>query len=64
MKDGKKHGKVQVFYKNNNKLRYEGNYNNGLMDGKWTYYWENGNKKVEGLFKNGNGSNKNKITRS
>ena len=29
----KKHGKVQVFYKNNNKLRYEGNYNNGLMDG-------------------------------
>ena len=55
--------KYQVFYKNNNKLRYKGNYNNGLMDGKWTYYWENGNKKVEGSFKNGNGSNKNKITK-
>ena len=61
--DGKKHGIVQVFFKNNNKLRYKGNYNNGLMDGKWTYYWENGNKKVEGSFKNGNGSNKNKITK-
>ena len=44
--DGKKHGEVQVFYKNNNKLRYKGNYNNGLMDGKWTYYYENGKKKL------------------
>ena len=60
--DGKKHGKVKMWYKNN-KLKYIGNYKNGLMDGKWTYYWNNGNIKAEGFFINGNGGDKNKITK-
>ena len=51
-----------MWYKNNN-LKYKGNYRDGLMDGKWTYYWNNGNIKAEGLFINGDGGNRNIITK-
>ena len=51
-----------MWYKNNN-LKYKGNYKNGLMDGKWTYYWNNGNIKAEGIFISGNGGKKNTITK-
>jgi antitoxin component YwqK of YwqJK toxin-antitoxin module len=44
-------------------LEYKGNYKNGIMDGKWTYYWNNGKIKAEGLFINGDGHNKNSITK-
>ena len=60
--DGRKHGKVKMWYKNN-KLKYKGNYKNGLMNGKWTYYWNNGNIKAEGIFISGNGGKKNTITK-
>jgi len=35
------------------KTEYEGSYKNGKQDGKWTYWWENGQKMMEGNWKNG-----------
>ena len=35
----------------NGKLQQEGYYINGLHDGKWTAWWENGNKKSETIYK-------------
>ena len=35
------------------KTEYEGSYKNGKQDGKWTYWWENGQKGLEATFKNG-----------
>ena len=32
------------------------------MDGKWKFYYDNGNKMADGSFSNGNGKKKNKIT--
>ena len=35
------------------KTEYEGSYKNGKQDGKWTYWWENGQKGAEETYKNG-----------
>ena len=32
----------------------EGNYANGMKDGLWSYFFENGKKDMNGSFKNGN----------
>ncbi len=43
-----------VFYYENGQKRIEGCFNeNGKKDGKWAYWYENGNKWSEGYFKNG-----------
>jgi len=49
-------GKVFDFYENGQK-KLDGNYRNGLMNGKWTYYHENGQIYVQGRFIDGDGSN-------
>ena len=42
-------------FKNNlgGKTEYEGSYKNGKQDGKWTYWWENGQKGAEETYKDG-----------
>ena len=35
------------------KTEYEGSYKNGKQDGKWTYWWENGQKGAEETYKDG-----------
>ena len=43
-----------VFYYENGQKRVEGEYNReGKKDGKWTYWYEDGNKWSEGYFKDG-----------
>lgn len=43
-----------VFYYESGKKRVEGHYNaEGKKDGKWLYWYENGNKWSEGYFTNG-----------
>ena len=49
-------GKVFDFYDNGQK-KLDGNYRKGLMNGKWTYYHENGQIYVQGRFIDGDGSN-------
>ena len=44
-------GEWKTFFKNNGKIKSTGNYNEGLKEGKWTYYYPNGNKEQEGVFK-------------
>ena len=39
-----------------------GQYEKGLMTGKWTYFYKNGKKKATGIFINGDGSNKSELT--
>jgi len=41
--------KEEIFY-SSGKLDYVGNYKNGKEDGKWVYYWENGNIKSEEFY--------------
>ena len=48
-------GKVFDFYENGQK-KLDGSYRKGLMNGKWTYYHENGQIYVQGRFINGDGS--------
>ncbi|MDD2191968.1 MAG: hypothetical protein PHO12_05450 [Bacteroidales bacterium] len=44
-KDGEMKNKVaEKMYYENGKLKYEGNFENNERTGKWTYYFENGNK--------------------
>ena len=47
--------KYQQFDRNGQKEE-EGTYKDGKMNGLWVYYYENGNIKVEGHFKDGNGA--------
>ena len=49
-------GKVFDFYENGQK-KLNGNYRKGLMNGKWTYYHENGQFHAQGRFIDGDGSN-------
>ena len=49
-------GKVFDFYENGQK-KLDGNYRKGLMNGKWTYYHENGQIHGEGRYIDGDGSN-------
>lgn len=44
--------KEQVFYEDG-QLDYEGNYNDGVEHGFWTYYWENGSMKSQEFYQNG-----------
>jgi len=54
-KQNKKHGKCTYWNEKGEKIK-EGNYNMGQMDGLWTYRYDNGNIKFEGLFSNGDES--------
>ncbi len=49
-------GKVFDFYENGQK-KLDGNYRKGLMNGKWTYYHENGQIHGQGRFIDGDGNN-------
>ena len=40
------------------KIRMEGTYKNGLRDGKWNYWYQNGTLWSEGFFKNGKSDGK------
>jgi len=59
--DGKKNGQFKNWYKNQ-MLKSEGYYKNNLMHDDWKFYYKSGNIMVQGVFINGNGKNKNKIT--
>jgi antitoxin component YwqK of YwqJK toxin-antitoxin module len=43
---------INTFYKDN-KLQSEGMLKDGKKEGKWVFYYDNGNKWSEGYFKNG-----------
>ena len=45
-------GKVFDFY-DNSQRKFDGRYRKGLMNGKWTYYHENGQKRTEANYKDG-----------
>lgn len=47
-----KNGKYKIFCKNSGKLIIEKHYSNDLLDGKFTYYWDNGNIRFSGQFSN------------
>ena len=49
-------GKVFDFYDNKGLKKLDGRYRKGLMNGKWTYYHENGKIMSKGNYKNGDGS--------
>ena len=49
-------GKVFDFFENGEK-KLDGNYRKGLINGKWTYYHENGQIRAQGRFIDGDGSN-------
>lgn len=49
---GKKHGPWEVTYKNSSTIRYEGSFEHGLPDGKFTYYSPDGKLKTESVFSN------------
>ncbi len=40
------------------KLQMEGDFKNGVRDGKWVFYYENGNKWSEGYFRKGKSNGK------
>ena len=47
-------GNVIRWYSNNSDaIQSKGHYSNGLKDGKWEAWYENGKKKEEGIFKDG-----------
>ena len=50
---GRPHGKW-VVYRNNDKIKYEGNLFNGLQHGKWVWYNLDGTIDMKGSFNNGN----------
>jgi len=41
----------EIAYYPNKKIRYEGEFLNNLRDGKWTFWYDNGNKWSEGYLK-------------
>ena len=45
-------GSVFDFY-DNGQRKFDGRYRKGLMNGKWTYYHENGQKRTEANYKDG-----------
>ena len=45
----RKHGLYKTYYENDQQLSEE-NYNDGMLEGKWTDWHENGQKKSEGHF--------------
>ena len=54
-------GKVFDFHENGQK-KLDGNYRKGLMNGKWTYYFGNGNIYGIGNFINGDGGNVSEVS--
>ena len=50
-------GRVFDLYKSTGEKKLQGNYRKGLMNGKWTYYHENGQFHAQGRFIDGDGSN-------
>ena len=48
-------GKVFNFWDNGN-MKLEGSYKDGLMNGKWTWYREDGKKMVKAYYVDGNGN--------
>jgi len=46
----RKHGLYKTYYENDQQLSEE-NYNDGMLEGKWTYWYENGQVKLKGNFK-------------
>ena len=53
-------GRVFDLYKSNGSKKLEGQYKDGLMNGKWIRWYENGNKSDEGSYFNGDGTDKGK----
>ena len=49
-------GRVFDLYKSTGEKKLQGNYRKGLMNGKWTYYHENGQFHAQGRFTDGDGS--------
>ena len=49
-------GRVFDLYKSTGEKKLQGNYRKGLMNGKWTYYHENGQFRAQGRFIDGDGS--------
>ena len=45
-----KNGTYKIFCKNSGKLILKKNYSKNLLDGRYTYYWENGQVRFSGLF--------------
>ena len=44
-------GRVFDLYKSNGNKKLEGRYKDGLMNGKWIWWYENGQKKIERIYK-------------
>lgn len=54
-KKGQKDGNCKLYYPLEGRIKMEGNFSNGLYDGKWTIYDVYGRTIGEGNFKHGNG---------
>jgi len=48
--DNNKNGNYKIFSKNTGKVILEKNYLNNLLDGKYIYYWDNGQVRFFGMF--------------
>ena len=48
----RKHGLYKTYYENDQQLSEE-NYNDGMLEGKWTEWDENGQLMAENYYKNG-----------
>ena len=54
IKNDKYNGLGKIYYCQNKSLQFQGNFTNGEINGKGTKYYENGMKKIEGIFDNKN----------
>jgi antitoxin component YwqK of YwqJK toxin-antitoxin module len=53
IRNGKKEGRWKDYYHSTGKKKYDYYYKDGKPDGLWTWWYENGQKSVEGTRKNG-----------
>ena len=54
IKNDKYNGFGKIYYCQNKSLQFQGNFKDGEINGKGTKYYENGMKKIEGIFENKN----------
>ena len=47
-----KNGRYRIVCKNSGNIILEKNYSNNLLDGQYTYYWDNGKVRFSGMFLN------------
>ncbi len=52
-KDGERNGLTEQFYSDTGKLRLSANYKNGVLDGVFKAYYQNGNMQAEVAYQNG-----------